>query len=145
MEINKHAKEIGNMLRNLREQLNLTQEQVAEKIGYTHSTVSKIENGKWNFTIEKLQEYCKAIGVELQLSKHLDFTPEFNIQANRVYHLGKPSFYLEFTKDLDGSYYSDVKGVEIYSDYEADILPKLIRLAADYFQKHLEQHTPTKK
>ncbi len=58
--------EIGLQLKALRKAANLTQKQVAEKIGKDASYISHIENGK-NISVEVLEYYCTALGVSFEL------------------------------------------------------------------------------
>jgi transcriptional regulator with XRE-family HTH domain len=45
---------LGAWLRSFREDQNMTQEDVAEKMGMSRSSIAKIENGRWNFGIDTL-------------------------------------------------------------------------------------------
>jgi transcriptional regulator with XRE-family HTH domain len=45
---------LGGWLRSFREDQNMTQEDLAEKMGMSRSSIAKIENGKWNFGIDTL-------------------------------------------------------------------------------------------
>ena len=59
---NKYEKFAGEMLRMLREQRKLTQVEVAELLGVSHTTISKIERGEWNFTVNFLFAYIEKLG-----------------------------------------------------------------------------------
>lgn len=50
-------KKIAKQLRELRLEHNATQAYVAEKMGTSHETISKIEGGKWNFGIDTVIMY----------------------------------------------------------------------------------------
>ena len=50
-------------LRNAREQKNLTQSDVAEKLGQTQSFVSKVERGERRLDVVELRAFCAAIGI----------------------------------------------------------------------------------
>ena len=52
---------MGEMLRLLRESRNLSIKDFAELTNQNVSTISKIENGYWNFTIEFLFEYLEKL------------------------------------------------------------------------------------
>jgi transcriptional regulator with XRE-family HTH domain len=45
---------LGAWLRSFREDQNMTQEDLAEKMGMSRSSIAKIENGRWNFGIDTL-------------------------------------------------------------------------------------------
>jgi len=53
------------LLRQVRLDANLTQLQVAEKIGQTQSYVSKYESGEQRLDLIELEAVCKAVGISL--------------------------------------------------------------------------------
>jgi transcriptional regulator with XRE-family HTH domain len=53
------------LLRQVRLDADLTQLQLAEKIGQTQSYVSKYENGEQRLDLIELEAVCKAVGVSL--------------------------------------------------------------------------------
>ena len=53
----------GSWIRQIREDNGLTQQQLAKKMNFQRSTISKIEDGKWNFGIDTLTLFAQ----------HLDF------------------------------------------------------------------------
>lgn len=53
------------LLRQVRLDANLTQLQLAEKIGQTQSYVSKYENGEQRLDLIELEVVCKALGISL--------------------------------------------------------------------------------
>lgn len=53
------------LLRQVRLDANLTQLQLAEKIGQTQSYVSKYENGEQRLDLIELEAVCKAAGISL--------------------------------------------------------------------------------
>ena len=54
-----------------REEQNLSQRQLADRIGVTQSDISKIESGEANPTLETLKKLAKGLGMNLSIS----FTP----------------------------------------------------------------------
>lgn len=54
---------IGAHIRDLRIAKGLTQEDLAKEMGISRSTIAKIENGKWAFSVDTIVEF----------SHHLDF------------------------------------------------------------------------
>lgn len=54
---------IGGWLKTMREDKGYTQEQLADKMGVSRSTIGKIEDGKWNFGIDTVTLFAV----------HLDF------------------------------------------------------------------------
>lgn len=52
---------LGRFVRKLREQANLTQEQLARKTGITYQYLSGLENGRENFSIDVLEALGKAL------------------------------------------------------------------------------------
>ena len=53
------------LLRQVRQDANLTQLQLAETIGQTQSYVSKYENGEQRLDLIELEAVCKATGISL--------------------------------------------------------------------------------
>jgi transcriptional regulator with XRE-family HTH domain len=53
------------LLRQVRLDANLTQSQLAEKIGQTQSYVSKYEHGEQRLDLIELEVVCNAVGISL--------------------------------------------------------------------------------
>lgn len=58
-------KRLATLLRQVRLDANLTQLQLAEKIGQIQSYVSKYENGEQRLDLIELEAVCKAVGISL--------------------------------------------------------------------------------
>lgn len=56
---------LASLLRQVRLDANLTQSQVADKIGQTQSYVSKYENGEQRLDLIELEAVCIAVGISL--------------------------------------------------------------------------------
>jgi DNA-binding XRE family transcriptional regulator len=54
-------------IKELRKELNLTQETLSVKSGIARSTISKIENGKRNVCFDKLVQIAEALGKDLEI------------------------------------------------------------------------------
>lgn len=54
------------MLRAARQQVGLTQEDVASRLRATQSFVSKCERGERRLDVVELREWCEAIGISLE-------------------------------------------------------------------------------
>jgi len=54
-------------IRELRESFNLTQDTLSIKSGLPRSTISKIETGKRNVSIDKLIKIANALGKDLEI------------------------------------------------------------------------------
>jgi transcriptional regulator with XRE-family HTH domain len=59
------------VLRQLRERLNLTQEEMAQRIGVKQPAISKLENGDRRLTLSTLSEIIAALGGEWELNVKL--------------------------------------------------------------------------
>jgi len=69
---------VGRNVRKAREAAGLTQEQLAERSGFTQQYLSGLETGKRNPTIVSVYELAKALGVS-----HIDLvTPDQEAQAS---------------------------------------------------------------
>lgn len=62
---------IGARIVELRNELNMTQEDLAQKSGLTRSTISKIEKGKYNVSVDILSKLVRPLGVKIELVKDL--------------------------------------------------------------------------
>ncbi len=60
---------LGIWLKELRLEKHLTQVQLAELTGLSSWTISKIEAGKWNFTVEKMVTILTALGYKIKFTK----------------------------------------------------------------------------
>ena len=56
---------LASLLRNIRTEAELTQGQVASRIGQTQSYVSKYETGEQRLDLIELEAVCKATGISL--------------------------------------------------------------------------------
>lgn len=61
------------LLRTFRRSANLTQQEVAERLGQTQSFISKCERGERRIDIIELSHFCQAIGIPLN-----DFIEQLN-------------------------------------------------------------------
>jgi DNA-binding XRE family transcriptional regulator len=62
-----HLKIAMRKLKEEREKLGLTQQQLANKSGLPRTTISKIESGFQNISIQKLMQFAKALNKELEI------------------------------------------------------------------------------
>lgn len=61
--------EIGLSIRQIREGRGLTQEQLAERMSISRSTISKIESGKFNLSIDYLSRFADFLNFEIILKE----------------------------------------------------------------------------
>ena len=59
--------EIGLSIKQIREGRGLTQEQLAERMSISRSTISKIESGKFNLSIDYLSKFAFFLDFEIIL------------------------------------------------------------------------------
>jgi len=59
------------VLREIQERLNLTQGEMAERIGVKQPAISKLENGDRRLTLETLSEIIAVLGEEWELNVKL--------------------------------------------------------------------------
>lgn len=60
---------IGDALRNIREKKGYSQDELAEIMNINRSTISKIENGKFNLSIDYLSKFSWFLDIEFQLKE----------------------------------------------------------------------------
>jgi DNA-binding XRE family transcriptional regulator len=58
---------IGDALRNIREKKGYSQDELAEIMNINRSTISKIENGKFNLSLDYLSKFSWYLDFEFQL------------------------------------------------------------------------------
>lgn len=76
---------LGKRIRFWRQQRNLTQEQLAEKVGLTPGFISLIEIGKRRVSLESLLSLCRTLNITLndflvrnQIIQDTDYNTEFS-------------------------------------------------------------------
>ncbi len=65
--IQNYRLKLGDKIRNVREQRGYSQEQLAEMMSITHSTISKIENGKFSITVDYLVRFSIFLDYEFKV------------------------------------------------------------------------------
>ena len=55
------ADQLADGLRRLRQDANLTQKDMAKRLGLSHSTLHRVERGDYNTTLKVLQVLCEAL------------------------------------------------------------------------------------
>jgi transcriptional regulator with XRE-family HTH domain len=66
--INDVRKNIGIKIKDIREKKGLSQDDLASLLKVNHSTISKIENGKFSLTIDYLAKFAWALRFEIELA-----------------------------------------------------------------------------
>jgi transcriptional regulator with XRE-family HTH domain len=61
---------MGESIREIREKKGYNQEQLAEIMKVSRTTISKIENGKFNCSIDYISKFSWFLGFELKLSNN---------------------------------------------------------------------------
>jgi transcriptional regulator with XRE-family HTH domain len=67
------------VLRTLRKQLNLTQGEMAERLGVKQPSISKLENGDRRLTLEILSEIITSLGGEWEINVKLPGTKSMRL------------------------------------------------------------------
>ncbi|UNK19505.1 helix-turn-helix transcriptional regulator [Paenibacillus sp. N3/727] len=58
------AVRLGIVIREIRKSQNLTQEELAEKIGTSFSYIGRLERGEGNFTVQTLEKITNALNID---------------------------------------------------------------------------------
>lgn len=58
---------IGSRIRELREQKNMSQSDLAIKAELSQSTIAKIEGGKWSASLDLLDKITRALNCEIRI------------------------------------------------------------------------------
>lgn len=73
---------LGSRIKELRNAENLTQEQMADKIGISRQKYARIENGVNSITLDILSKVSEVLGVTVgDITRVLDGTPEVSYRA----------------------------------------------------------------
>ena len=88
-------KQVGNKLRDIRNQLGLTQEYLAGKIGTDVAYISRIENGYKNITLETIEKLVNAMNEDISDVVELHVKEEILQKAELIKIIG------EILPDLD--------------------------------------------
>ncbi len=78
-------------VRKLREKLNLTQKEMAKRIGVKQPAISKLENGDRRLTLEALSEIITALGGEWEITVKLPDTEAMWLTGSEDFSLSAPS------------------------------------------------------
>ena len=69
MEVSDNRKRIGNKIAQLRKETGLSQEKLAEMAGIDRTNVSKMENGRYNISIDLLSKVAYALNTDIDIVK----------------------------------------------------------------------------
>lgn len=64
-----NRKKIGDKIKNIRQKKGLTQSKLSELSGMTQTTISKIEVGKFNASIDLISKLIEPLGAELDIKE----------------------------------------------------------------------------
>ncbi len=64
-----HRKRIGDRIADLRTKRGWTQQRLAEEVGTNQGNIARIESGKYNITLDRLQEIAGALGGVIDIVK----------------------------------------------------------------------------
>lgn len=69
---------IGEQLRTARKQMSRTQKQMSEITGIHKSTLSEIENGRFTGSLDILERYLDAVGLQLTVAEKAHRLPDWD-------------------------------------------------------------------
>lgn len=102
----KEMAHIANQIVTWRLQHNLTQSELAERLGVTQGTVAKWENGDFNFTIKKLAEISCKLNTQLHIS--FDNPVSRTLPTNPAGNMYTSENILSFSDYISGSVSSEL-------------------------------------
>jgi transcriptional regulator with XRE-family HTH domain len=71
-------KNIGSELKAARKAKGVTQKTMAAYTGIVYSTISKMENGRYTGSVDLLEKYTNAVGLELTVKHKAHIFPRFD-------------------------------------------------------------------
>lgn len=69
MKLIKNTKQLGQIIRNKRKELNLTQKEISDLCNTGNRFISELENGKPTVQFEKVLKIVNALGLEFEITK----------------------------------------------------------------------------
>lgn len=69
--IEEYRYHLGNEIKKVRKLRNMSQNDLAEKLGINRSTISKIENGKFSISVDYLVKFSLALDYEFRVIKKI--------------------------------------------------------------------------
>lgn len=123
-----YREEIGSELQALRVQKGLTVRELGELSGLAFTTISKIENGKYNVSVDILGKVAEALGYRLTFERK----PQRNPMGEAVKRLQQGCLTLGELRAILGEEYPKMsvmrdKGDGLINDYEDDDIVREIR------------------
>ena len=74
-----------NTLKSIRTEYNISQTELARRMGVTQSYISKLERGKRGIEIFELMDYCQAMGISLtQFSARFEWKLGLEFPSNKA-------------------------------------------------------------
>lgn len=72
------------LLREARQRAGMTQTQIAERLGYRTSAISKMERGELRLDFVQVRDYCRAVGLPLrELVERFETEVEVQAEGSR--------------------------------------------------------------
>jgi transcriptional regulator with XRE-family HTH domain len=96
-----NSKKIGQRIKNLREEIGISQQDLANKLGILRPTISQMETGERKITIEELIKLSEILNASIQYLMGLEDQPEVVLQERRE-KMTKPQIRISVpAKNLD--------------------------------------------
>ena len=92
---------VGDNIRRLRENLNITQEELAFRCDLTQGHINYIENGKRGFTKKSLEKIAKALGVQISVLFEKGKEPSAKVAESTLLYGKRSRIYEEIIALLD--------------------------------------------
>jgi len=90
-------KDIGNSLRKVRQQKNITKKYVADQLGISIRTYSRLESGETPMTIRRLNRLCEILNVTI--SKILFYQEDANREIDPLEFENKIYSYIDYLEN----------------------------------------------
>ncbi len=116
-------KNIGQKVRRIREEKQLTQDFIAHKLEISQNTYSKIESGSIKLTIDRISELSKILDVPIE-DMLSDDTKTFHLNNNHI-----EKFYIENLQEENKGLVQSLKDQVKYLQEENQRLLKLIEIS----------------
>jgi transcriptional regulator with XRE-family HTH domain len=94
-------RKIGEIIKNRRKELGLSQEQLAERVGVSYQQIQRYENGGSMLNVENIQRVAKALGIPVTLFFDPSGSSSLVSEASTPYESDEEKKLLRSFRDLE--------------------------------------------
>lgn len=112
---------IAKRIQDLRQKANLTQEELASKVGLSRVTITSIEQGKRKIAVAELSKFCEVFGCSY--TDILSSDPQGKVSLRRSDKNNLLELYDKYKEKYQGKVLPKIQGDNPLDDYLRDVNP----------------------